>query len=76
MTQSISPYAELVADRYALLMKIEELRKDSARYQWLLKQAWFQFAFDRFEPDDHGRQDLFEICASQIIDAAMKNEDL
>lgn len=51
---------------------IAALEKDAARYQWLIKQSWFQQAFDRFEPDDGGMQKRFESECARIIDTAME----
>lgn len=56
----------------AMAVRIEELERDSARYRWILQQAWFQEAFDRFDPDDGGMQDKFEKCVAEIADAAME----
>lgn len=51
-----------VPDGYAL---------DAARYQWLLHQAWFQEACDRFDFDDGGLQNRFEKCVDEMIDRTM-----
>jgi malate synthase len=61
-----------VARNRALLAERDALAKDAERYRWLLKQAWFQSAFDRFDPDDGGMQTKFEECADYIIDAALQ----
>ena len=45
-------------------------QQDAERYQWLLEQAWFQAAFDRFEPEDGGMQKKFVEECARIIDAA------
>ena len=58
----------------ALLTELEEAREDAARYRWLMEQSWFQSAFDRFDPDDYGRIDLFKLECNRIIDAARKGE--
>ena len=55
-----------------LLDRITELEQSAARYRWLLHQAWFQEAFDRFDPDDGGMQDRFEKCVAEIVDNAMQ----
>lgn len=61
------------AEREAgLLSKVSRLEKDAARYRWLLRQSWFQCAIDRFDPDDGGMQDRFELECDRIIDAALQ----
>lgn len=85
MTQAISPYAELVAERDALLKEVEELRKYSVRYHWLHNRFtgydfnWMPseaLAFDGkvcavFDVGENfrGGKDI-----TAAIDAAMKNE--
>ena len=54
--------------------RIAELEQDDARYRWILQQAWFQNAFDRFDPDDGGMQDRFEKCVAEIADNAMQKD--
>lgn len=53
-----------------LLAENDALREDADRYRWLIKQAWFQQAFDKFDPDDGGTQIRFESECARIIDAA------
>lgn len=55
-----------------LLAENDAMREDAERYQWLIKQAWFQQAFDKFDPDDGGTQIRFESECARIIDAARK----
>lgn len=55
-----------------LITRLREAERDAARYRWLLRQAWFQSAFDRYDFDDRGIQSRFELCAAEIIDAAMQ----
>lgn len=55
-----------------LLAENDALREDAERYRWLIKQAWFQQAFDKFDPDDGGTQIRFESECARIIDAARK----
>ena len=44
---------------------------DAARYRWLLEQAWFQSAFERYDiSDDDTIQGFAKECA-RVIDAAM-----
>jgi hypothetical protein len=56
----------------ALLAERAELKRDAERYRWLIRQAWFQSAMDRYDIDDGGLQVMFESEASRIIDAAMQ----
>ncbi|MGR2678679.1 ead/Ea22-like family protein [Chromobacterium haemolyticum] len=58
----------------ALLDRIAELEQDAARYRWLLKKAWFQQAFERYDFDDGGSQRKFEACADRIIDDGIARE--
>lgn len=58
----------------ALKKANEQDAKDAQRYWWLLKQAWFQSAFDRFDPQDNGLQDRFECECARIIDAAIAQQ--
>ena len=51
-----------------------ELARDAERYRWLLKQAWFQQAADRFDFTDGGLQNRFEKCMDDFIDAAMNEK--
>lgn len=55
-----------------LRAEVDGLRKYCDRYQWLIKQAWFQQAFDRFDPDDGGMQSRFESECARIIDAVLQ----
>lgn len=57
----------------ALLAEREELKRDAARYRWLIRQAWFQSAMDRYDIDDGGMQAVFEAETARIIDAAMQS---
>lgn len=57
-----------------LLAERDAAQKDAERYRWLLRQAWFQSAFDRYDFDDGGMQHRFERCAAEIIDAALQGE--
>jgi hypothetical protein len=50
--------------------------RDAARYRWLLKQAWFHQAADRFDLPDGGLQNRFEKCMDEFIDAAIEREIL
>ena len=54
-----------------LVAHIEGLAKDSGRYRWTLHQAWFQSAFERYDPEDNGTQALFDIECRKITDIAM-----
>lgn len=58
----------------ALLDRIAEQEQDAARYRWLLKKAWFQRAFERYDFDDGGSQRKFEACADKIIDEGIARE--
>ncbi|NYT81396.1 Lar family restriction alleviation protein [Alcaligenaceae bacterium] len=49
-------------------------REDAERYRWLLEQAWFQEAFDRFDPDDGGSLPRFVSECARIIDRARRVE--
>ena len=51
-----------------------DLVRDAERYRWLLKQAWFQQAADRFDLPDGGLQNRFEKCMDEFIDAAMSEK--
>lgn len=57
----------------ALLAEREELKRDAERYRWIIRQAWFQSAMDRYDIDDGGLQVRFESEAARIIDAAMQS---
>lgn len=48
--------------------------RDAERYRWLLKQAWFQQAADRFDLPDGGLQNRFEKCMDEFIDAAIERQ--
>ena len=54
-----------------LVTHIESLAKDAGRYRWTLHQAWFQSAFERYDPEDDGTQALFELECRKITDIAM-----
>lgn len=66
----------LVEHIRSLTERMEMVEKDAARYRWLLTEAWFQEAFDRFSPDDGGLLSRFVECAAQIIDRQMSNDPL
>ena len=51
-----------------------DLVRDAERYRWLLKQAWFQQAADRFDLPDGGLQNRFEKCMDEFIDAAIERQ--
>ena len=51
-----------------------DVARDAARYRWLLNQAWFQQAADRFDFTDGGMQNRFEKCMCEFIDAAMSEK--
>ena len=51
-----------------------DVARDAERYRWLLKQAWFQQAADRFDLPDGGLQNRFEKCMDEFIDAAMSEK--
>lgn len=51
-----------------------EMARDAERYRWLLKQAWFQQAADRFDFTDGGMQIRFEKCMDEFIDVAIAAE--
>ena len=51
-----------------------DLVRYAARYRWLLNQAWFQQAADRFDFTDGGMQNRFEKCMDEFIDAAMSEK--
>lgn len=51
-----------------------DVARDAARYRWLLNQAWFQQAADRFDFTDGGMQIRFEKCMDEFIDAAMSGK--
>ena len=57
----------------ALLAERAELKRDAERFRWLIRQAWFQSAMDRYDIDDGGLQVRFESEAARIIDAAMQS---
>ena len=54
--------------------QVKRMALDAARYRWLLKQAWFQQAADRFDFTDGGLQIRFEKCMGDFIDAAMSEK--
>lgn len=51
-----------------------DVARDAERYRWLLKQAWFQQAADRFNFTDGGLQKRFEKCMDDFVDAAIAAE--
>lgn len=51
-----------------------DVARDAERYRWLLKQAWFQQAADRFDLPDGGLQNRFEKCMDEFIDAGMSEK--
>ena len=54
--------------------QVKRMALDAERYRWLLKQAWFQQAADRFDLPDGGLQNRFEKCMDEFIDAAMSEK--
>ena len=54
--------------------QIARMAMDAERYWWLLKQAWFQQAADRFDLPDGGLQNRFEKCMDEFIDAAIERQ--
>lgn len=64
------PSAIAAWNRRASSSEQQAAQQDAQRYQWLLEQAWFQAAFDRFEPEDGGMQKKFVEECARIIDAA------
>ena len=61
----------LTAELRRLRAENAELAKDAGRYRWTLHQAWFQSAFERYDPEDNGTQALFDIECRKITDIAM-----
>ena len=51
-----------------------DLVRDAERYRWLLRQAWFQQAADRFDFVDGGLQNRFEQCMDAFADAAIERD--
>jgi len=51
-----------------------DVARDAERYRWLLKQAWFQQAADRFDLPDGGLQNRFEKCMDEFIDVAIERQ--
>ena len=62
---------EAFAELRRLRAENAELAKDAGRYEWTLHQAWFQSAFERYDPEDDGTQGLFESECRKITDIAM-----
>lgn len=50
--------------------QIQTWKRDAELFQFLLKEAWFQSAFDRFDPNDNGTQREFESECRRILSAA------
>ena len=81
MTQHIESGEQACVSLYELRGLLEELRrlraenaelaKDAGRYEWTLHQAWFQSAFERYDPEDDGTQGLFESECRKITDIVM-----
>lgn len=69
------PYLDIDDSELVFWEEYSRVVKDSERYHWLLKQAWFQSAFDRYDFDDMGLQERFELCVAEIIDAYLKGEN-
>ena len=63
--------ALLVTELRRLRAENAELAKDAGRYRWTLHQAWFQSAFEQYDPEDDGTQRLFESECRKITDIAM-----
>lgn len=54
--------------------QVQAWRRDAELFQFLLEEAWFQRAFDHFDPDDSGIQSKFESECRRILIAAMENK--
>jgi hypothetical protein len=67
-------YAEMVLQVSCNQVALEALRKDTERYRWLLEQAWFQSAFERYDISDDGTIPGFTSECARVIDAAMKGQ--
>lgn len=65
---------DLPLERVREYERYAALEQDAARYRWLLKKAWFQQAFERYDFDDGGSQRKFEACADRIIDDGIARE--
>lgn len=52
--------------------EVQVWKRDAELFQFLLEEAWFQRAFDRFDPDDGGSQVGFETECRRILSAAME----
>lgn len=57
----------------ALLAEREQLKRDAESFAWLMQQAWFQSAFERYDPQDDGSQGKFEDECRSIIRIAMQS---
>lgn len=51
-----------------------ERRKKAERYDWLLDQAWFQDAFERYDISDDGTIPGFVEECARVIDAAIASQ--
>ena len=51
--------------------QVQAWKEDAELFQFLLEEAWFHRAFDRFDPDDGGKQSKFELECRRILSAAM-----
>ncbi|UNY40217.1 hypothetical protein KLEP174_gp42 [Pseudomonas phage vB_PcuM_ KLEP17-4] len=68
MNESCAPIiAKLLSER-------AELKRDAASFQWLMRQAWFQSAFERYDPQDDGTQGKFEDECRSIIRSVIQHE--
>lgn len=54
--------------------EIQAWKRDAELFKFLLEEAWFQSAFDRFDPSDGGKQDKFESECRRILVAAMEHQ--
>lgn len=52
--------------------QVQAWKRDAELFQFLLEEAWFQRAFDRFDPNDNGDQSKFESECRRILSAAME----
>lgn len=50
-------------------------KKDAELFQFILEEAWFQRAFDRFDPDDNGDQSKFESECRRILIAIKEQQE-
>jgi len=50
----------------------EQAHRGAERYNWLLEQAWFQSAFERYDISDDGTIAGFAKECARVIDQAIK----